>query len=223
LNLRKYYRQAGLVPIAAFIAACGGGGGSSDTKVLSGTTELQLSTEVLAPTTVSAISSSSIEGQPVCAQKGGQFPPGMTLSGTCTLQGTPTEVGTYLSQVTVTAPGYSGSLQVNAAFVVGGPRLRASVAPLSVAAPGGIFIESVVEVEALQPFAFREGDVLTYSLSSGSLPSSVSLDSTQGKLSGINVPSTFVPAVFAIGASLQRGGLSYSLPPFSVSWPRSRP
>ena len=202
------------------LLACGGGG-SSDSKSLSGTTELQLSTEVLAPTTVSAIPASGFESQPTCVQKGGQFPPGMTFGSDCTLQGTPTEVGTYLSQVTVTAAGYAGSLQVNSTFTVGGPRLRASAAPLSAAPPGGKFIESVVDIEIVQPFKFRPGDVLTYTLASGSLPSSVSLDSAQGKLSGDNVPGTFVPAVFAIGATLQRGGVTYSLAPFTVTWPRT--
>jgi hypothetical protein len=79
----------------------------------------------------------------------------------------------------------------------------------------------VVDIELVQPFIFRQGDMVIYALSSGALPSSVSLDPAQGTLSGVNVPSTFAPAVFAIGATLQRGGLTYSLPPFTVTWPRT--
>jgi len=208
---------------AMVVAACGGGGGSSDTKALSGTTDVQFSSEVLTPASVSAVSASSIEGQPACVQVGGQLPPGMTFDNTCRLQGTPTTPGLYASQFTVTAAGYAGSLQVNATYVVGGLRLRASAAPLSAAAPGGVFTESVVDIDVLQPFTFKQGDALTYVLSSGTLPDTVSLNPSNGTLSGTNLPGTFAPAVFAIGATLQRGGLTYALAPFPVTWPRTGP
>jgi hypothetical protein len=42
-------------------------------------------------------------------------------------------------------------------------------------------------------------------------------------VSGVNLPSTFVPTVFSIGATLQRGGLTYALAPFTVNWPSNAP
>ena len=202
-----------LAVCGAFLASCGGGGSDVATPVagnLSGSVTLQASAEVAVPASITATLPAGASGQPVCVLNSGQLPPNMTLTA-CSLQGTPTTIGSYVSQLTMTIPGYTGSTRVDATVSIGGPELGPSAAPtgsgLRVGSP--VTGLSIFGWTATPPFSVKPTDTWTYRIVSGSLPPGLSFDTSTGLISGTPTQSGSFP--LTVGATLTRGTVIYQL------------
>jgi hypothetical protein len=202
-----------LAVFAVGLASCGGGGGDSASTggQLSGSVTLLASAEVATPSSISATLPAGASGQPSCNVDSGQLPPGMALAG-CTLQGTPTVVGTYASALTLTIPGYSGSTRVDATVTIGGPVLGPSSSPTSTGLRLNVPVVglSIFGLYSTAPvFAIRPTDTLVYRIVSGSLPSGLVFDATTGQISGTPTQSGSFP--LTVQATLTRGNAIYEL------------
>ncbi|NKJ23375.1 putative Ig domain-containing protein [Dyella sp. SG609] len=111
----------------------------------------------------------------------GALPPGVTLSSTGTLSGTPTAAGNFNFTVQAT----DSSTGTSAPFHVSGSYTLAIVAPTITLSPGSLPAPSV-GVAYSQAITASEGHpaTFTYSVSSGVLPAGLSLDGSSGVLSG---------------------------------------
>jgi hypothetical protein len=140
----------------------------------------------------------------------GQLPPGMTLTG-CTLQGIPTTPGSYISQLTLTIPGYTGSTRVDATMRIAGPALGPSAAPTGTGLRLGYPIAglSIFGLYTEPPFVVRPTDSVVYRIAAGSLPSGLNFDTGTGLISGTPTQTGSFP--LTVGATLTRGTAVYRL------------
>lgn len=201
---------AGWLAAAGLVGCGGGGGGASGGGQLSGSVTLQASAEVATPASISATLPADASGQPSCVLVTGQLPPGMTLSA-CTLQGTPTQIGVFASQLTLTIPGYTGSTRVDASIGIGGPLLGPSPVPQGTGLPVGSPVTSLslVGLSFVPPFALRPTDGVSYRVSAGVVPPGLSFDTSSGMLSGTPTQAGAYP--LTVGATLNRGGVVYAM------------
>lgn len=205
--------RCAFVVVTTLLASCGGGGSDGAAPTggeLSGSVTLQASAEVATPSSIAASLPAGASGQPSCVVNAGQLPPGMTLTG-CALQGTPTTTGDFVSQLTLTIPGYTGSTQVVATVTIAGPVLGPSAAPTGAGLRLGSPITglSIFGVYATPPFALRSTDTLAYRVVSGNLPAGLIFDTATGLISGTPTQSGFFP--LTVGATLTRGNSVYQL------------
>lgn len=205
-----------LVSCAMIVASCGGGGGDSGPSgsgQLSGSVTLNASAEIATPSSMSATLPPGSTGQPSCVLIAGQVPPGMSLTN-CTLQGIPTSVGSFASQLTLTIPGYSGSTRVDATILIAGPTLGPSPVPAGTGLPLNVPVTglSVVGLSTLPPFSIRPTDVLVYHVVSGVLPDGLAFDPSTALISGTPTQSGVFP--LTISATLTRGSATYELPSY---------
>lgn len=212
-------RSVAAVMVSCLLAACGGGGdsGGDTPQPLSGSATLQASLDVLVQASITAQWNGPAGSSPTCALASGSLPPGMTLSSACVLSGAPTATGTYKPRVTLTANGYTGSITVDGQLTVAGPELGRSSAPTGTGYVVGDVVSKLelVGLSYTPPSSARGGDVLTYRVTSGTLPAGLSLDAATGTVSG--TPTQAETQTFSIGATLTRGGGNYTLVPYAVT------
>lgn len=194
---------------AVALAGCGGGGGGggsnsapSNLGTLSGSYDVNVSAELLVPTTVTAVAPSLPAGLR-CSRASGTLPTGMTLSADCALSGTPSESGRFVSQLTVTAPGYSGSASVAFSVQVDGPSLFL-VEPDNPRMLGAIDGNGKATLRDQGLFAVRPSDKIVYGVTAGRLPNGVALDPATGLFTG--VPYETGKFAVTVGATLMRNG-----------------
>ncbi len=189
---------------AALLVGCGGGGGGHDLTVefsYAGVSE----TQVLGAAGVQP-SISGLEGNaPHCSLQSGTLPPGLTVQSDCTIAGIVTQAGSYDATVQLTADHYSGSVTTALDFVVPAlallPAIESSTQPLSVGAAESNFSPFVIA--GYTPTA---GDVLQFTVVSGSLPVGLAFDTTRGTLSG--TPDTLGTTQITAHLTLTRGSLT---------------
>jgi hypothetical protein len=141
---------------------------------------------------------------------GGSLPPGLTLSVTGDLSGTPTGGGTFSFTVSV-----AGLVTLSYQIVVAPPVMQTQPPALPAATIGAPYNQTLIETGGTPPY--------TWSVSSGSLPAGLSLSSS-GQLSG--TPTATGVAAFVVQAVDSSTGTGpypnlqgYSLPvnPVNVS------
>ncbi|WP_457424777.1 putative Ig domain-containing protein [Roseateles sp. P5_E7] len=169
---------------------------------LSGSYDVNVSAELLVPTTVTAVTPSLPAGLR-CNRASGTLPPGMTLSADCALSGTASESGRFVSQLTVTAPGYSGSASVAFSVQVEGPYLSL-VEPDNPRMLSAIDGNGNATLRNQGLFTVRPGDKTVYSVTAGRLPSGVTLDPATGNFTGI--PFEMGKFNVTVGATFERNG-----------------
>jgi Putative Ig domain len=194
------------------LAGCGGGGGGGGgDDAISGTYQLDGQAELGVAGSIRAELANGVEGTPRCSLTSGTVPPGMAFGTDCSLTGTPSQAGTYMSQVRLTVSGRSGAATVNVVILVRGPELGGSGAlpdDLTLLAP-----IAAAEVTVLRGYTPQPGDQVVYAVTEGSLPTGLTLDAVTGKLSGTPVALGSFSA--NLGATLVRNGQSYPL----NTWP----
>jgi Putative Ig domain len=190
-----------LVPLC--VAACGGGGN-----------DLRVDFDYGSPANVFLfkagrlpIRATGLEGEtPKCSVSAGALPPGMTIQRTgCAVEGTPTTAGRWFATISLTVSGYDGRVEKEMAFTVVGPAMTydsltyyAGV-PFNPLAPYDL---SVTRGDPLwQP---SPGDVVTYSIVSGSLPAGLTLEPTTGVISGF--PAEAGAGTFRLQTIVVSGG-----------------
>lgn len=206
VKLEGFLRLMAWVALGAS-AGCGGGGGGSSSPptslgTLSGTYDVNVSAELLVPTTVTAVTPSLPAGLR-CSRASGTLPPGMTLSADCALSGSASESGRFVSQLTVTAPGYAGSASVAFSVQVEGPYL-ALFEPDNPRMLSAIDGNGKATVQSQGLFTVRPSDKTVYSITGGRLPNGVTLDPATGLLTGI--PYETGKFAVTVGATLVRNG-----------------
>ena len=202
--------------VSVLLASCGGGGGDAASGgQLSGSVTLLASAEVATPSSIGAVLPAGASGQPACSLLTGQLPPGMTLTG-CTLQGIPTATGLYVSQLSLTIPGYTGSTRVDATVTIAGPALGPSAAPTGTGLRLGYAISglSVFGFYSEPPFTVRPTDSVVYRIAAGSLPPGLNFDNATGLISGTPTLTGAFP--LTVGATLTRGTAVYRLADYAT-------
>ena len=193
------------------LVGCGGGGGGGDSgSTISGTYQLDGLAELGVAGSIRAELPQGVEGTPRCSLVSGSVPPGMVFGTDCSLAGTPSQIGVFTSQLNFTVSGHPGSATVNVQMVIGGPVLQQTgpltetLQLLTVLPPS-----DVVGVFGQSMYSPLAGDVITYAVASGNLPTGLTLDPATGKLSGTPVVLGTFEA--QLGATLRRNGQDYPL------------
>ncbi|WP_455430086.1 putative Ig domain-containing protein [Noviluteimonas caseinilytica] len=133
----------------------------------------------------------------------GSLPTGVTLSSTGDLTGTPATAGTYTFTVSVIdANGDFGS-QTYSVTVAGANALTISPATLPAATNGSAYNETLTTSGGTAPY--------TYSVSSGSLPTGVTLSSTGDLIGTPTTAGTYTFTVSVIDANGDFGSQTYSV------------
>ena len=208
---------------AALLTGCGGGGGGGGGHDLTvsfsyaGVSETQvLGTAGVVP------SISGLEGNaPHCSLQSGSLPPGLAVQTDCTISGIVTTSGNYTATIQLTANNYSGSVSTPLDFDVPAFALvpaigSSSTQPLTVGAPLSGFAPFVIA--GYTPTA---GDVLHYTVVSGSLPAGVTFDDNSGILSG--TPVTLGTTQITAHLTLTRGGLTATTTDTTLAFAVSEP
>jgi hypothetical protein len=142
------------------------------------------------------------------SRSAGTLPPGLLLGGaTGAITGTPTAFGTYNFTVTATdANGCSGSRAYSIVIAAAGcPPIALSPATLPIASVGVPYRQVVSASGGTGPY--------TFSVSSGALPTGLTLDGATGLISGTpTVRSTFNFTIAATAANDCPGLLAYTMP-----------
>jgi large repetitive protein len=214
--------KAGLVGVCilvlALLAGCGGGGADGERETLY--VELGYDPSVASirqPLTVRPYISGLGNRTPVCTVAGGALPPGMTLGSDCVFSGAPTTAGSYSVGVRLTSPGVEGFVDSSASFLIDDPTPSlAATQSIDQGQTGQwrAFIGQTWRGDAivqLRHYTPKSGDVLTYAVTSGALPSGIALDTTTGALSGVT--STYGRSSFTMVATLKRNGIDYEAVP----------
>lgn len=208
-------RSAFLCLVSALLSACGGGGGSGGSgnsspslPALSGTYDVAAAAELFVPASLTA-TAPTLPGGLKCTYSNGNLPPGMTISGDCSLAGTPKQPGRFDSQILVTATGYSGSATVKLGIDISGPTLVV-MAPLDARMLRAVESSRAV-LQASGMFGMRPSDGSSFAVTAGKLPSGVSLDSKTGALTG--APLEMGDFEFTVTATFERDGQRLTLTP----------
>ncbi|MBB3226605.1 outer membrane autotransporter protein [Luteibacter sp. Sphag1AF] len=122
--------------------------------------------------------------QPYTYILSGALPPGMSFTGSGTLSGTPTATGTYNFTVTSTDAGSSQG-SVSYTFVVNHSTMTFDTSPVPAGAAGQAYSHTFPVSGGVAPYHFA--------ISSGALPSGVTLNLTTGVLSGTPTMSGTFP------------------------------
>ncbi|HJW03531.1 MAG TPA: Ig-like domain-containing protein, partial [Azospira sp.] len=131
---------------------------------------------------------------------GGGLPPGMTLSSSGLLGGTPTTVGSYSFTVKVSDVSTATASQTYTLAVV---------APTITVTPTTLPVPATVGTAYSQAFTASGGmSPYTYAVASGSLPAGLTLNSSTGVLSG--TPTAAGSFIFSISATDSNGSGPYS-------------
>ena len=167
----------------------------------------------LTPTTLPNAQSAVAYSQQITATGGngtynyavtvGTLPAGLTLSSSGHLAGTPSNVGSFSFTVTATdGLGFTGSQAY--ALVVGAPTLQLTPTSLPAATAEATYTQSFTASGGTAPY--------TYAVSAGTLPAGLTLNASNGALSG--TPTVAGSFVFSIRATDSSGGVGA---PFSIS------
>ncbi|MDE2369153.1 MAG: putative Ig domain-containing protein [Burkholderiales bacterium] len=214
--------------LAFTLAGCGGGGpGGTKTVDLYVTFSYASSQVTLkTPLTVKPVIDGLQGHAPTCTVAGGSLPAGMTIdSSTCVISGTPTAAGNFGVTVVLSSSGVQGSVSTNAWITVVDPTPTLTTAPL-LGSTGynqakldlsyGTALPSTQLVALAPTFVPLAGDSITYSVSSGRLPSGITLDASTGNAQGI--PTGVGNSQVEIAATLVRNGVSYQTQPVSIAF-----
>lgn len=198
--------------LSSVLVACGGGGsgGSAPNQPsMSGTYDVSAAAEVLVPASMTAVAPSLPNGLK-CAYSTGTLPPGMAMSGDCTLAGTPAQAGHFISQISVTASGYSGAATVRLSVDIGGPKLAVSPPrDAHMLSPVGPNFGASFQADGM--FSARLGDVSNFTVTAGRLPAGVTLDAKTGAITG--TPLETGDFEITVSATFDRNGQRLSLAP----------
>jgi large repetitive protein len=140
----------------------------------------------------------------------GSLPPGLSLSGSGTLSGTPTAIGTSAFDVFVTdVYGCSAiirfcGIDVGANSCPAGTSITLSPSSLPAATPNAPYAQPIAAAGGTAPY--------TFSVSSGALPSGLGLNPVTGLISGIPIAAgSFAFTITATDANGCRGSRCYIL------------
>lgn len=216
-SIRRKTRCLPLLLTLGLVSCGGGGGGGSGDHTLYTTFGYPTPVAYLWQPVTFNIQSGGLDGNvPHCSISSGTLPPGLALnSNGCQVSGTPTTVGNYSVEVTLTLSGYSGAIYAYPNFIVAGPTNDygnvAGAFPLNVGLP------QTLSPQPLSGFTWHSqaGQSVTYSITSGSLPPGMSLNTSTGVISG--QPTTFGPYQFAVGLTATNGSATYSPAPHTYS------
>jgi len=164
-----------------------------------------------------------LEGNaPTCTLRAGALPPGVSLNGaTCALSGAATQAGQYSFTVRLTAAGVTGSIDAATTVEVTDPTPTLAVANPS---PYGLADFSMAtlfdfghrSLVALASYNAQPGDVVTYAISSGSLPPGLTLNAADGSASGTT--TGYGKYSVDVVGTLSRRGISYTTAAVTVTF-----
>jgi hypothetical protein len=172
-----------LLVLSFALSACGGGGGGKTQTVEVDFSYLPLTTEggviVEDVPTIHGLTNA----QPQCTLSSGSIPPGMSLTPNCFIEGTPSAVGDYAAVITLTVPGYSGSVGTTVGIRIIPPHFVYAANPLGdIWLAGNAPID--LEVDYFQ-MVVRPGYLTDFRLAPGSeLPPGLTIDSATGAITG---------------------------------------
>ena len=160
------------------------------------------------------ITASGGQGPYTFSVTSGSLPPGLTLSSTGTISGTPTSAGNFSFTVTATGSNGSGTGSLSYSLTVASSSTPLTLSPstLPSATVGTAYSQTITASGGQSPY--------TFSVTSGSLPPGLTLSST-GTISGTPTSAgNFSFTVTATGSNGSgTGSLSYSLTVASSSTP----
>ncbi|CAN0469428.1 unnamed protein product, partial [Phaeothamnion confervicola] len=206
--------------VAVWLSACGGGGGDGSTQ----TETLYVSfgypdarPNLRAPMR-STPEIAGLKGHaPRCTLTGGTLPAGVTLDpSSCVVSGTPTTAGTFVYYVRLTASGVEGSVDSEGLIIVSDPTptmvLGEGLQPSGPYYPpfGLEYAQALAERPLVlldYTYTPQAGDVVSFAVTGGALPSGISLDTATGKIRG--TPTGYGISDVSVRATLVRGGVTY--------------
>ena len=214
--------------VAVWLSACGGGGGGGSTQpetlyVVFGYPDARAN--IRAPVRA-APEITGLKGHaPRCTLTGGGLPPGVTLdSSSCVVSGTPTTAGTFVYHVRLTASGVEGSVDSEGLIIVSDPTPMLALGeglhpsgpyypPLSLEYAQALAERPLVLLD--YTYAPQAGDVVSFAVTGGALPSGISLDTATGTIRGM--PTGYGTSDVSVRATLVRGGVTYTSEPVTVT------
>lgn len=207
------FASAALVAcLAPLLASCGGGGGGNDLTV--GFGYANFSSPLFMPVQSAPLLSGLGGNTPNCSVTSGSLPPGESLGAGCAIVGTPTALGDHSATITLTVDGYRGSVSATISIGVQAPALTAISGPFvgpnqTLALGAAVNNVAIVSLATFGgPYVPQAGDTRVYSVSSGVMPTGLTLDPTTGTVSGS--PTAFGVATLSVQLTLGHGLASYT-------------